>query len=289
MSHFSIPSHPLPTYPYYPFERLSVCLLLLFRNINYWGYSKQMSFKLLIFALLLLAPLAIHIQPKHEGRYVPLTHASSNSTNLTSPPSNTTSPNTTSNTATSPNNNQSSNSTKEVPANNTTTPNLTTNSNTTTNSTNPPKAASTSETTTSNNTTKPTPSNNTTPTANTTSTKDTPSPSNTPTTAPSTTPCLSPGRFNASTGNCDCINGSIADPKTSSCVCPPQKPYLSGGECIACLTPSYFEMSSRTCIDCGKGATYNTTLKKCQPIECPSWKILDSYQGQCICPKDLQY
>lgn len=87
-----------------------------------------MSFKLLIFALLLLATLAIHIQPQHEARNYshahaarfathnvgnthvekipipksPLAHkaAIKNTTNATSSPSNSTSPNTTNNTTT---------------------------------------------------------------------------------------------------------------------------------------------------------------------------------------------
>lgn len=35
-----------------------------------------------------------------------------------------------------------------------------------------------------------------------------------------TAECVSPGSFNASTGQCDCKNGSVADTTTKKCVCP---------------------------------------------------------------------
>lgn len=38
--------------------------------------------------------------------------------------------------------------------------------------------------------------------------------------APTKPLCTPPAQFNASTGKCDCKNGSIADPKTSTCICP---------------------------------------------------------------------
>jgi hypothetical protein len=87
-----------------------------------------------------------------------------------------------------------------------------------------------------------------------------------PTTANNSTPCVSPGSFNASTGKCDCLNGSIADPNASICVCSKEKPYLSGNQCIACDLPSYFNTTSHTCIECQVGTVYNQTTKICEKI-----------------------
>lgn len=68
-----------------------------------------------------------------------------------------------------------------------------------------------------------------------------------------TSTCVSPGQFNASTGLCDCKNGSIADPTTKSCVCPKEKPVLSDGVCFACEAPNYFDESSKKCLTCPDG------------------------------------
>lgn len=109
-----------------------------------------------------------------------------------------------------------------------------------------------------------------------------------PTTSAKSTPCAPPGTFNASTGNCDCVNGSVADPKTATCICPAQKPYLAGNQCIACDAPNYFDASSNTCKACEPGTTYSKTSGKCEKVGCTGGKQLDS-KGTCACPKDKQY
>lgn len=101
-------------------------------------------------------------------------------------------------------------------------------------------------------------------------------------------PCTSPGSFNASTGKCDCLNGSVADPATATCVCPAQKPHLAGSQCIACDAPSYFDESSRTCKTCEKDTTYSKTSGKCEKAACSGGKQTDS-KGSCVCPKDKQF
>lgn len=102
-------------------------------------------------------------------------------------------------------------------------------------------------------------------------------------------PCLPPGRFNASTGNCDCLNGSVADPATATCLCPQQKPHFDGTQCIACNPPDYFEATSRKCQNCPSGASFNSTSKQCEKIQCTGGKQLDSKTNACNCPKEKQY
>lgn len=61
------------------------------------------------------------------------------------------------------------------------------------------------------------------------------------------TPCISPGQLNVTTGLCNCVNGSIADPKNGTCVCSQEKPYFVSSQCINCPLPSYFNKTSQKC------------------------------------------
>jgi hypothetical protein len=56
------------------------------------------------------------------------------------------------------------------------------------------------------------------------------------------------------------------------CVCPEERPYSDGVECLACEAPQFWNESAKQCSVCQPGLLYNTVTKTCEA--CPADKPL---------------
>ena len=105
----------------------------------------------------------------------------------------------------------------------------------------------------------------------------------------STSPCESPGEFNASTGQCDCKNGSVADSASGKCVCPEEKPWLHGGVCYPCNFPKVWDPKAKKCYTCPEGYKYNLNTHLCDKIHCDGGQVYKPLEQKCGCPDNATY
>lgn len=73
----------------------------------------------------------------------------------------------------------------------------------------------------------------------------------------------------------DCTPPAKYNPARNVCDCPSTTPYYSMNKCISCFLPKYFNHTSRLCLSCNPGETFNTTLLGCAPIVCPPGQHVD--------------
>lgn len=66
------------------------------------------------------------------------------------------------------------------------------------------------------------------------------------------------------------------------CLCRLDTPLFDGQACLACFTPSYFDVASRKCLSCPPGYYHNGV--SCIVANCPQTFTFDIYQRRCVCP-----
>ena len=99
--------------------------------------------------------------------------------------------------------------------------------------------------------------------------------------------CSSPGKFNSSTGQCDCKNGSV--PEDGQCVCPAEKPWLHSGTCYPCNFPKVWDPKTHKCYTCPDGYKYNLTTNLCNKIHCTGGQVYKPLHQKCACPDESPY
>jgi hypothetical protein len=101
--------------------------------------------------------------------------------------------------------------------------------------------------------------------------------------------CQPPGHWNTSNNTCTCLNGSTLNTTSGSCQCPSSYPWLHNGSCLPCNYPDVFDPSSKQCMICPFGYSYNITLFYCQLIVCPPGQAFNSTTNNCSCPSLTPY
>lgn len=99
----------------------------------------------------------------------------------------------------------------------------------------------------------------------------------------SSTPTASSSDVKRATMLC-CPKSYVFDPKTLSCVCPADLPYLTlDSVCVACNSPAVWNPTTKQCFTCGQGLILNSTTLTCM---CPAATPYYAKNGSCVaCPR----
>ena len=90
-----------------------------------------------------------------------------------------------------------------------------------------------------------------------------------------------------SSNTTQCSEGAVYNFETKKCVCPEDKPYDNGVQCISCDLPHFWNAELKYCDQCEDGFVYNAGNEACE--NCPEDAPIEK-DGRCVaCPSGSHY